>query len=40
MARHKETFAMEIIEKMKRQGNIWRMVTVVSVILNIIQLFL
>jgi len=37
MAEKKDSFATEIISEIKRQRNIWRMIAVVSVILNIIQ---
>lgn len=37
MAGHKETFATEIIGKAKRQRNIWSIIAIVSIALNIIQ---
>lgn len=37
MAKNKDTFAVEIIGKIKRQRDIWKIVAVVSIVLNIIQ---
>jgi len=37
MVKDKENFAIEIIGEMKRQRNIWRMLAIVSIVLNIIQ---
>ena len=37
MAKDRGNFATEIIGKIKRQRNIWRMLAIVSIALNIIQ---
>ncbi len=37
MVKDKENFATEIIGKIKKQRNIWRMLAIVSIALNIIQ---
>lgn len=37
MVKDKENFAIEIIGKIKRQRNIWRVLAIVSIALNIIQ---
>lgn len=37
MVKDKENFATEIIGEIKRQRNIWRMLAIVSIALNIIQ---
>lgn len=33
----KDSFATEIISEMKRQRDIWRIVAIISIVLNIIQ---
>lgn len=37
MRRDKENFATELLSDMKRRLNIWRVVAIVSIALNIIQ---
>lgn len=37
MRRNKESFATEIIGKIKKQRNIWIAVAIVSIVLNLIQ---
>lgn len=37
MVKDKENFAIEIIGRIKRQRNIWRVLAIVSIALNIIQ---
>lgn len=37
MVKDKENFAVEIIGGIKRQRNIWRVLAIVSIALNIIQ---
>lgn len=39
MRKNKENFATEIIGRMKQERNFWRLLAVVAIVLNIVQLF-